>query len=304
MAIRFWQRDSIPEVGRKWRRFTILRLLGTRWGGTSCFEAIHGPSKTEVALKCAPRTQQPLAHERIRTEATCLNALRGQGVANLIEFGRYRGTQFLATGWVDGRSLEQMVRELGPLSEEQVCVVIAHLLRILKRVHGLGWVHRDLQPANIIWEESESSSVRPSAISANSTVVVGDSWVKGTPKLIDFGLAQPVGSHGTEGIEGTPAFLSPERCNTKGAVAPTQDLYAIGCLAFYLLAGRAPFLGNNPIEVCWKQVHSAPPNIASLAPVSAPFAELVMRLLEKSPCERPATSDECLKLINIAPHRQ
>ena len=116
--------------------------------------------------------------------------------------------------------------------------------------------------------------------------------------LLDFGLAQStesgavhsasVSQQRPSSVSGTPAYLAPEVALTEPLDA-RADIYAVGCVAYFLLAGRPPFVSANPVELCWWQVHHAPPDLATVAPQPLPadLVRLVMGCLEKDPAARP-----------------
>src|SRR5262249_46322047 len=135
--------------------------------------------------------------------------------------------------------------------------------------HRSGIVHRDVKPGNIL-------------IGADRTV-----------KVCDFGIARQLDttSQTTRGIAlGTASYMSPEQVEGRSVDGRT-DLYAVGCVLFQMLTGRAPFVGEDSLSVAHQQVHNQPPTVRSFRPQVPPgLDELVSRLLAKEPDERPATA--------------
>jgi eukaryotic-like serine/threonine-protein kinase len=170
-------------------------------------------------------------------------------------------TPWVATGYVAGPSLQQAVAEHGPLPEKSVRVLGAGLAQALRHVHGLGLVHRDVKPSNVM-------------------------LTPGGPRLIDFGIARA--TDGTTSLTstgvsmGSPGYMSPEQVLGSGASFPS-DVFSLGAVLAYAARGEAPFPGESSAGLLYKVVHEEP----ELDGLSGELRELVVNCLAKDAAERP-----------------
>jgi serine/threonine-protein kinase len=155
--------------------------------------------------------------------------------------------------------------------------VLREVAWALAYAHAQGLVHRDVKPDNILLE------------AATGRVLVAD-----------FGIAAAAGDAGTEGISGTPEFMSPEQA-LGAPIDARSDLYGLGATAFYALSGRFPFEGASATEVLAKQVTEPAPPLASLGlAVPRKLASLVDRCLAKEPDHRPASAQALAEQLGVA----
>lgn len=185
------------------------------------------------------------------------------------------GTFFAVTEWLTGLDAQRMVERFGPLPEERVAYLLGQVCHALHDAHLRGLAHGDLKPANVF------------------------SCVKGIEvdfvKVVDFGLDAPVipeadGAHGV--ARGTPAVLAPERVS--GAPADVRgDLYALGCLAYWMLTAEPVFAGG-PVEVLAQQLGDEPTPLTRRTDrhVDPGLEALVMECLRKDPEQRPVDARE------------
>jgi serine/threonine-protein kinase len=185
------------------------------------------------------------------------------------------GTFFAVTEWLTGLDVRRMVERFGPLPEERVAYLLGQVCHALHDAHLRGLAHGDLKPANVF------------------------SCVKGIEvdfvKVVDFGLDAPVipeadGAHGV--ARGTPAVLAPERVS--GAPADVRaDLYALGCLAYWMLTAEPVFAGG-PVEVLAQHLGDEPAPLTQRTDghVDPGLEALVMECLRKDPEQRPLDARE------------
>ena len=141
---------------------------------------------------------------------------------------------------------------LSTLALPQVIGVLEGLLAGLAHAHGRGTVHRDLKPENVL-------------VAANGTVKIADF---GIAKAFDSEIGNPLTLTGT--TVGTPAYMAPEQAMA-GEVGPAADLYAVGVMAYEMLAGELPFHGSDvPMAIMLQHLHDPVPPSARLAPTSTP----------------------------------
>jgi eukaryotic-like serine/threonine-protein kinase len=155
----------------------------------------------------------------------------------------------------------------------------------LAEAHGIGLIHRDVKPANLI-------------------LVPERGGAPDVAKVVDFGLVKTLdrGGEGQMGltqddhIAGTPLYLSPEAITAPERVGARSDLYSLGCIGYYLLTGQRVFEGRNVVEVCSHHLHSAPtpPSERLGRPVPDSLSALLMACLEKEPERRPRSARELL----------
>ena len=168
---------------------------------------------------------------------------------------------------VPGSDLQRYTREPRLLPEPVVLRVLQRVAGGLAHAHAQGVLHRDLKPANVIVN-----------------------WADDAVRIVDFGLARGLGpGHTVTGVvPGTPAYMAPEQL--AGAAPDARaDLYALGAMAFELLAGRRPHEAGTMGELLRRVAHEPAPDLLQLRPGITPaLAALVARLLSRSRADRPA----------------
>ena len=252
----------------------IDSLLG-RGAMGEVFRATQVTLKRPVAVKRIAEhlLSTPEALARFEREAQCLARVQSPYVIGVYDFGVMRDEDgqdhfLLVMELVEGgRSLRTCIQN--PLRWDEATGLVWHVARGLAAAAEFGVIHRDVKPHNIM--------VSP----------------RGIAKLADFGLARSVDSTDltTQGtVLGTPAYMPPEACRGE-AVDGRGDLYALGVTWFQLLCGRTPFLSDNTPAMLRAHVDDPPPRIETLVPQLPPgIAQLVHRLLEKDPRNRPANA--------------
>ena len=213
--------------------------------------------------------------ERFRREAQSAANLQHANVVGVYDRGEWEGTYYIAMEYLGGRSLKQVVQELGALDPAQAIDLTVQILRAARFAHNRGVIHRDLKPHNVIVDED------------------------GRAKVTDFGIARAGVSDMTEtgSIMGTAQYLSPEQAQGH-AVGASSDLYAIGVVLYELLAGRVPFDGDQPVTVALKQVSEMPVPPSAYNPAVPPELDaIVLRAMEKDPAQRFASAEEFIEAL-------
>ncbi|MFI1223246.1 MULTISPECIES: protein kinase domain-containing protein [unclassified Streptomyces] len=203
---------------------------------------------------------------RFRREIEAARRVGGRYTAPVLDADPDAEQPWVATGYVPGPSLEQAVREHGPLPVDSVNVLAEGLLRALRGIHAAGIVHRDLKPSNVL------------------LTVDG-------PRVIDFGIARALQVSveslltSTGMVIGSPGFMAPEQILGE-ETGPGADVFSLGCVLMYAATGSLPFGAgvSNQHAVMFRIVQS-PPDLAAVA--DAPLRELIERCLTKSAAERP-----------------
>ncbi|WP_437753234.1 serine/threonine-protein kinase [Sorangium sp. So ce1389] len=252
-------------------RFCIEHLAAS--GGMGAVYRAHDRETGEaVAIKLL--TNEGAQHlGRFAREAQALAAARVPGVVRYVAHGATAwGQPYIAMEWLDGETLSERLTHKGLTLEETVDLGL-RVARTLGAIHKLGLVHRDLKPSNLLIEEGSLDRV----------------------SLIDFGLAravtdEPLTAAGL--VLGTPGYMAPEQARGELSVDARADVFALGCILYRCLTGRAAFQGNGGLAVLMKVLLEDPPRLREIRPgIPAALDRLVGRMLAKSPSDRPADGD-------------
>jgi serine/threonine-protein kinase len=209
--------------------------------------------------------------------------VRHPNVVDVVDLGREPtdGSLYLVSEHIDGRTLDAVVRDEGPLEPHRVRDIGVQVASALQAAHTAGVIHRGLEPRKVMVLDRESD----------------DGELVEVVKVLDFGLAKiesPVGGapgHATiEMVSGTPEYMSPEQCDGRDLDA-RSDLYACGCLLYFLATGRPPFVGDGLLEVLVKHSREAPVRPSKIARnVHSGLEAVILQLLEKRPDDRYKTA--------------
>ncbi len=221
------------------------------------------------------------ARLRFLREARAAAKVRHPNVASVFHLGRTGDSYFYAMEFVEGETLENLVRRSGPLEVKLALEIATQVVAGLAAVHKEELVHRDIKPSNIMVNVDEASGV--------------------VAKIIDLGLAKTTSEAGSQitistsgGFAGTPEFASPEQFGGVD-VDIRSDLYSLGVSLWQMLTGHVPFLGS-PAEVMYQHQH-APLPLEQLESVPQPVVSLIEVLLDKDPKRRFQTPAELLKAL-------
>ena len=238
-------------------------------GGMGVVWKAYQPSLDRfVALKFLPSIHGELdnSRERFRREARVVARLRHPNVLNVHDFGEEQGHLYLVTEYVDGGTLQDVMRREQVLTPARAIPLLAPIAAALDHLHSQGIIHRDVKPSNILLQLDE------------------------TPVLADCGVARLLDEAsqmtGTGAVVGTPSYMSPEQAQGQEA-APASDQYSFGVMTFEALTGRPPFEGRTPVATALAHLQQEPPRPRDLNPqLSAEVEEVLLRVLAKNPAER------------------
>jgi serine/threonine-protein kinase len=279
------------EVGRA-RELGSYRLVERLGGGGmgEVWRAQHRLLARPAAIKLinpahmggtgSERRETMLA--RFEREAQATAAMRSPHTVELYDFGRTDdGAFYYVMELLDGLDCQTLVDAHGPLPAERVAYLLRQACHSLGEAHDQGLIHRDIKPANVFVCRYGREL----------------DWVK----VLDFGLvkgspdqAKDPRLTGEGYVGGTPDFMAPEQVLGDRPVDGRADIYALGCVAYWLLTGRTVFQGANAVATMMQHVQATPepPSRRTELPIPAPLERIVQQCLEKDPAVRPATADE------------
>jgi eukaryotic-like serine/threonine-protein kinase len=221
---------------------------------------------------------------RFEREARATAALKSPHTVQLYDFGATEdGRLYYVMELLDGLDLDTLVRQYGPPPVERVVHILRQVCSSLQDAHGNGLVHRDIKPANVVVSR------------AGTTFDFA--------KVLDFGLVKldtarkaednAVKLSTEDSASGTPAFMAPEVVLGVADTDHRVDLYALGCVGYWLLTGKLIFEGRSVVEVMFHHAHTPPPrpSTKSELPIPAPLEDLLMECLEKDPARRPTSAE-------------
>ncbi len=249
-------------------QYEVLRLLG-QGGMGSVYLARERLLERLVAIKVL---RSELVHgdarERFIREARTAAKLTHPHIVPLYSFGQAGDTLFYIMGFVEGESLEDLLKRSGTLGASQGRRILAELADALEYAHSNGVVHRDIKPDNILIDRASGRAI-----------------------LTDFGIAK-VESAGmtitrTGIIVGTPLYMSPEQAAGDREVDGRADIYSLGVIGYRMLTGRLPFEGKSIQDLFVKHATQDPTPIDTLdGDIPFELASAVMRCLQKEPARR------------------
>ncbi|MEJ7586391.1 MAG: serine/threonine-protein kinase [Ferruginibacter sp.] len=253
-------------IGERIHSYEINAHLG-QGGMGNVFRATDNMLGREVALKMLhPRlTLEPQFLERFKKEARILAQLLHPNIAVIYNFIEQAGNHFMVMEYVEGTSLDDLLKKYGVLPAEFVVPVFIQALEGLHHAHKKNIFHRDIKPANLM--------------------ITGD----GTLKLMDFGIAKVAGEQKmtqVNKIVGTIEFMAPELIEGKDA-SSLSDIYSMGATLYELISGKIPFEGStdfNLMQAILKSKTKPPEKINAGIPKS--LSDIVLKAMEKNPEQR------------------
>jgi hypothetical protein len=286
---------------REMGSYRLGELLG-RGGMGEVYQATHRMLARPAAIKlihpqvlaARDRKSAGVAVARFRREAEAAAHLRSPHTVELYDFGETEdGTLYFVMELLQGMDLETLVRKEGPLPQKRVIHILRQVCESLEEAHASGLVHRDIKPANIH---------------------VGRVGLRHDfAKVLDFGLVKSVlPTAGEDSMAtaagltpGTPAYMSPElalgeKCDGRA------DLYALGCVAYFLLTGQLVFEAASGFQMIAKHIQETPvpPSQRTELDVAPELDRVVLACLAKRPEDRPQSAtevDRVLSEIEIEP---
>lgn len=267
-------------------KYKVVDRLGAGGMG-EVYLGVNEPLGQQVAIKFLSKkfTADENIILRFLNEARSYCKVTHPNAVTLLEYGQHEdGALYLITEFIDGKSLSDTLKDVGPFPIDQLISISTQICEVLSAAHGQGVIHRDLKPDNIM--------------------LMPTSRGRYAVKVLDFGIAKIMDDDHASGammtetgsVFGTPEFMSPEQAcgdDTDGR----SDLYAAGIILFYLATGKLPFKGKNKLVVLHKQLHEAPPLPSEARPdiaVDPELERIILKCLRKAPMQRFQSADELL----------
>ena len=244
------------------------------------YRAHHAMLRRPTAVKLLrPEKTNERSIARFEREVQLTSQLTHPNTITIYDYGRTaEGIFYYAMEYLDGIDLQALVDRHGPQPEGRVIHVLAQVCGSLAEAHGIGLIHRDIKPSNII--------------------LTRRGGMFDFAKLVDFGLAKAidVGRVGAltpaDSIVGTPLYMAPEAIRNPDQADARSDVYAVGAVGYFLVAGRPIFAGRSVADILLQHVSAVPepPSAVRGSTVSAELESLLLRCLAKQPEDRPQSA--------------
>ena len=278
------QKDAVlRKVGEKkgvssLLHYRLIRKLG-EGGMGAVYLAEDTKAAKKVAIKILPRrfSSTPELLKRFKREADTAVRLRHPNVVGAFSAGEDAGFHFYVMEYCEGETLDRLLKRGEPMPVFKAAEIVIQAARGLLAAHGLGFVHRDVKPSNIILT------------------------TKGEAKVLDLGLTKNFEDSAESlktqsgAILGTPHYIAPEQARGAKDIDGRADIYALGATFYHLLSGEPPYTGQTGVEVIYKHVHEPPPDLrARRADIPPAVDAIVRKMLAKDPARRYA---DCAELV-------
>ncbi|QLI99657.1 serine/threonine-protein kinase [Streptomyces sp. NEAU-sy36] len=245
--------------------YTLLGRLGA--GGMGVVYLGVSASGRQVAVKLAhgPHSQEEEFRTRFRQEVAAARRVSGAFTAPVVDADPDAERPWMATLYVPGLNLAEVVERDGPLSLRELRALGLGLTEALRDIHRAGLVHRDLKPRNVLMTEDG-------------------------PRVIDFGISRAADNQNltaTGRMIGTPPFMSPEQLAAPRDVTPASDVFSLGSLLVFAAVGTGPFDADSPYITGYQVVYGTP----DLDGVPGALLGIVERCLDKDPAARPELTE-------------
>jgi serine/threonine protein kinase len=271
----------------KWKRFTIgkykvLERLGSGGMG-SVFLCEHKLMRCLRAIKILPaaKAQDEAALGRFYREARAVAAIDHPNIVHAYDIDQDESLHFLVMEYVDGASLQDMVKKAGPMEVLRACHYIRQAAIGLDHAHRAGLVHRDIKPGNILVSR------------------------EGTVKILDMGLARFFNDEDDiltrkfdETVLGTADYLAPEQAIDSHTVDIRADIYSLGATFYYMLSGKTPF-GDGTVaqKLMWHQTRRPKPIRELRREIPVDLEAIISKMMDKDPSQRYAVPAEVAEAL-------
>ncbi len=274
---------AAKELGQ----YRLKKLIG-RGGMGEVYLAEHQLMKRACAIKLIrqEKATDPRALARFEREVQAVAKLTHWNSVYVFDYGRAEdGTFYFVMEYLPGMSLQDLVDRYGPLPASRAIHFLRQTCAALQEAHEMGLIHRDLKPGNIF-----------------SARLGG---VDDVAKLLDFGLVKSLEANDSAEltmvgmIAGSPQFMAPEIATSDHEPDVRSDIYSLGAVAYFLLTGRVPFPGEQPLKVLMAHASEPVQNPSELNPdIPSDLEQIVVQCLAKKPVDRPQSAFELAELLD------
>lgn len=281
-------------------RYRVERELGR--GGMAVVYLAHDPLiNRQVAIKVLPRqlTRNPGFRELFHREAQMVARLRHESIVGLYDFGEHEGQPFIVMQYLPGGTLAQQLAQ-GPLRLRNLSLIVSRIAAALDEAHRMQIVHRDVKPANILFNAERQAFLSDFGIAVMTEAVsglAGRQFAAGTPDylspeqargLMEQQRTQPGWRSFWNGLR---RRLETKRAPTLQGVDARSDIYSLGVVVFHALAGQPPFRAETPEAVALMHLDAPVPRLKDFASgLPAQCQAIVERAMAKDPADRYATA--------------
>lgn len=253
--------------------YVLVDRLGS--GGMGVVFLGRSASGRQVAVKVVhpPYARDEEFRTRFRQEIAAARRVSGAFTAPVVDADPDAEQPWMATLYVPGRTLSDVVAEDGPLSGRELRALALGLVEALRDIHQAGVVHRDLKPSNVLMAEDG-------------------------PRVIDFGISHAVDNETltvTGRLIGTPPFMSPEQFSSPREVTAASDVFSLGSSLVYAATGTRPFDGRSPYLTGYQVMYEPP----ALHGVTEPLRSIAELCLAKDPAARPTLTELHRMLLTL-----
>jgi len=285
--------------------YQLGELLG-RGGMGEVYRARHRMLARPAAIKlirpetlgAANPAMARVMVQRFHREAQAAASLRSPHTISLYDFGvNDEGTFYYVMELLEGFDLETLIRTFGPIPDGRTVYLLRSACRSLGEAHAHGLIHRDVKPSNIY----------TCRLGLNVDFI----------KVLDFGLVKMSHAEGSDNAErstmitspdvttGTPAFMAPEMALGEPTVGSPVDVYALGCVGYWLLTGKLVFEADTPVKMMLRHIQSPPVPPSEVTEIDVPpeLDRLILQCLAKDPAQRP-TAVELIEALAAIPVRE
>lgn len=268
-------------IGKQFGGYEIIEVLG-RGGMATVYKAHQHSMNRIVALKVLPRQflNDDTYMQRFEREVQIVSQLEHRSIVPVHDYGEQDGQPYIVMRYMAGGSVDALIRR-GPLPMEKILEILDQIAPALNYAHSKQVLHRDLKPSNVLMDET------------------------GGAFLTDFGIARILGESAsgtitTQGVVGTPAYMSPEQAQGK-PLDGRSDLYSLGVMLFEMATGRQPFEGDTPYSIAVQQVTAPPPMPRSInMNLTVPVETVILTAMNKDREKRYADAVTLVEAVRRA----